>query len=103
MTLHPIRPPDWAARAACAGLTHPWHDPWFPDTESRAGSNNDLYTEARLVCDTCPVWRDCRDDAMTQESGRSKRNRFGFRGGLTPTQRWLADPARGNDDLEESA
>jgi WhiB family redox-sensing transcriptional regulator len=68
---------DWASRAACIDK-----DPtlFFPSSEL-----DSAYDEARLICETCPVWRDCLTDALVRE--RENRSRWGMWGGLTPTER----------------
>lgn len=60
--------PEWHARASC----HPdnGHDPalWFPETSGGRSKGDidarELATrEARRICGTCPVIRECRDYA----------------------------------------
>ncbi|MFC8583492.1 WhiB family transcriptional regulator [Streptomyces sp. NPDC057217] len=70
--------PDWRWRAACAGLG----DEMFPDPRDAEGNKR-----AQQVCLLCPVRAECLDDALGEERGRVKDNRFGVRGGLTASQR----------------
>lgn len=44
------------------------------------------FAECRKICRDCPVRRDCAEQAMVEE-GSAPGGRYGFRGGLTPTQR----------------
>lgn len=81
----------WRLDAACLGLAHDWHNPWFPDGEA---NNAHAYDEARVICEQCPAWRPCLDAAMAEEAGVGMHHRFGMRGGKTPRQRWRADTAR---------
>ena len=62
-----VRGQDWRTRAACKGLT----DLFFP-------GDGDSWTavQAKTVCETCPVRRECREFA--QDSGE----RFGVWGGI---------------------
>jgi WhiB family redox-sensing transcriptional regulator len=69
--------PPWHARAACAGKGP---DVFFPDRgESSA--------EAKALCATCPVQRQCLDVALSDPSmrgiwgGVSERGRVGLRRG----------------------
>ena len=83
----------WRDNAACLGLAHPWHDPWFPESGGDVGQSV-IYREARAVCETCPVHKPCLAEAMAEESGLGLAGRWGVRAGTTPRQRWQADPNR---------
>jgi hypothetical protein len=69
----------WRAQAACIDTG----DLMFPDPGDRRS-----VTEAKRVCAGCPVMEVCLADAMDDEHGRSKANRFGIRGGLDTGQRY---------------
>lgn len=69
----------WRDQAACIGAG----DLMFPEPGDRRG-----ITEARRVCASCPVMTVCLADAMKDEDGRSKANRFGIRGGRDTGQRY---------------
>lgn len=90
----------WRSSAACLGLAHEWHDPWYPEAGGDVGQSA-LYREARAVCGNCPVTGPCLDDAMAAESGLGLAGRWGFRAGTTPRQRWQADPNRPPSRHEE--
>lgn len=75
---------DWLRRAACRVLTPEESDRVFYPHRGRAVA---LYAEARQWCVTCPVQRDCLDNALAEEGTAWRDNRFGFRGGLTPAER----------------
>lgn len=64
---------DWRAQAACLGM-----DPNIFHPESMQDENA---WKARRVCRDCPVAEACLRDALETE------DRFGIRGGLSPTQR----------------
>ncbi|MGW6395435.1 WhiB family transcriptional regulator [Streptomyces sp. NPDC055103] len=72
--------PDWRMAAACLRVAP---DAMFPDPGNRTAS-----AAAVAVCATCPVRLVCLTEALDEEGGRTKDNRFGIRGGLTPSQRW---------------
>jgi len=71
---------EWLKHAACKTEdTDP--ETFFPD-------NNTLkIAQARAVCATCPVRRECLIDCMAHEGARSAKTRFGVYAGLTPRQR----------------
>lgn len=77
---------DWRESAACREIpvTSDW-DPWYPDTELRD------FTQARAICDTCPVAQQCLDTALDEERGLARSSRHGMRGGKTAAERWAAD------------
>lgn len=70
--------PDWAASAACAGT-----DPeiWYGDT----GAYPDVLNR---ICGSCPVRIECLTAALIEEAGASTHNRFGYRAGTSPSERW---------------
>lgn len=70
---------DWRASAACRRVDP---DDMFPDPGNRDG-----VLAAQRVCGRCPVWDVCLADALADEGGKTKDNRYGIRGGLTPSQR----------------
>lgn len=71
----------WRESAACARLENP--DVMFPDAYGPEG-----ISKALAVCRSCPVKRDCIEDALTDEGGRGPDSRYGIRGGRTPQQRF---------------
>ena len=73
----------WDDRAVCKGFTHLF----FLEVGRRP-------TEARDMCDRCPVRAECLESALIEERGQSKARRFGFRAGLTPRQRIVEDARR---------
>jgi len=70
----------WLKEAACRAEGA---DPevFFPDNNAIGIAN------ARAVCRTCPVRRECLIDYMRHEGGRSAKSRWGVYAGLTPRQR----------------
>ncbi len=71
---------QWAD-AACRAVGT---DLFFPDS---GGGGTISYNHARAVCDTCPLWRECRFIGMAEL--------YGMWGGLTPRQRKRARNAGG--------
>ena len=69
----------WRGKAACVGAG----DLMFPEPGNRRG-----VADAKAVCGPCPVWQQCLTEALAEEHGRSKANRFGIRGGLDTNQRY---------------
>lgn len=69
---------EWLTQASCRA-----EDPetFFPD------NNVDRIAQAKAVCATCPVRRECLIDCMAQEGSRSAKSRWGVYAGLTPRQR----------------
>ena len=63
--------PAWMERAACKGLT----DLFYPDGPGPAPS------EARLICEGCPVVRECLGCAV------ATRELYGVWGGMAPRPR----------------
>jgi WhiB family redox-sensing transcriptional regulator len=86
------RQPDLTA-GACVGEAPAHHDdpdPWHDDTEAAD-------TEAKAVCDTCPVLDACRTWIMAAEGGAGLTSRAGVWGGLTARERhsrWRAEYRR---------
>lgn len=72
------RPGGWESRAACAADP----DLMYADRATSA------VKAAKQVCLSCPVRDACLTSAMAEEDGKSKENRHGIRGGLTPGQRY---------------
>jgi len=56
---------------------------WFDDGTiwEAFGDTSDYYTEAKRVCDVCPVKEACLNHALMEKE------RFGMWGGLTPIER----------------
>lgn len=56
---------------------------WFDDGTiwEAFGDTSEHYTEAKRVCDLCPVREECLDYALDQKE------RYGMWGGLTPIER----------------
>ena len=77
----------WRAYAVCADLPKP--DVMFPDPSDLTGVK-----EARLVCAACPVKRECLEEALADEGGKTKDSRFGVRAGRTPSQRFAIYQSR---------
>lgn len=74
MTLDPAE--DWRTYAACAKYDG---DLWFP--AGKGPLTDYQYQQARLICLSCPVLRDC------ERWARRARPEFGMLAGLTPEQR----------------
>jgi hypothetical protein len=94
------RKPDWRDDAVCATDQYEGHrDLWFPNP-----GDHEATAAAKRVCATCPVRQACLDNALTEEGGRTKTNRFGIRGGKTTSQRYnLYAQARKNKHAAEQA
>ncbi|KUJ69902.1 hypothetical protein ACZ90_07930 [Streptomyces albus subsp. albus] len=75
----------WRTHAVCANTAN--DDLWYPDPTDTATTR-----EAIATCLGCPVLLLCRQAAAEEERGDGKASRYGIRGGLTPVQRWAADP-----------
>lgn len=71
---------DWLPKASCKGLHS---DIFFPPVE--ATNQNTYYRVGKLVCQTCPVWKECLDHSRTSNNGREET--WGLWGGLTPQER----------------
>lgn len=70
----------WWENARCANVTIGGLP--FDEVELRRDVNR-----ARAVCDMCPVRQACLDEAIRLESEVGRRDRHGFRAGLTRRQR----------------
>jgi WhiB family transcriptional regulator, redox-sensing transcriptional regulator len=76
---------EWVALAACHGQPTVW---WFPATEDVPGASETPDTkQARAICRTCPVMKECRDHAVTH-------NERGIWGGTTGSERRALRRAR---------
>ncbi|WP_327333684.1 WhiB family transcriptional regulator [Streptomyces anulatus] len=75
----------WRTRGVCAG--RPDDDVWFADPTDKIGVR-----AAVTACLSCPVLLLCREAVADEERGQGKQTRYGIRAGLTPVQRWAADP-----------
>jgi hypothetical protein len=76
--------PDWRTEAACLFLAKDgYEDLMFPDPGDKPAVRF-----AQRVCGPCQVWEACLLDALADEGGKTKDNRYGIRGGLTPSQRY---------------
>lgn len=84
--------PEWHRRAAC----HPenGHSPetWFPCAPAGSGSGSRRAVEAAIheairICNTCPVKRQCLDDAL------SRRESVGVWGGRVFNPKGESDAA----------
>ena len=45
----------------------------------------------RAICETCPVFAECRRDVLRDEAGQGRDTREGYIAGMTPRQRWALD------------
>ncbi len=78
------RAPDWRDAAACATEQYANHrNLWFPTPGDR-----EAIAAAKRVCAACPARGTCLVNALAEEGGKAKDNRFGIRGGKTPGQRY---------------
>lgn len=73
--------PDWRALANCAALSQAEVDRLF--------FNDRTPNEAQRLCQTCPVLRECREDADALEAGYrgDRSHQVGFWAGETSAQR----------------
>lgn len=100
---------DWDA-AACAGFSERYgYDPFHPDIIDSDGhewlddgtiweafgDTSPYYTEARDVCEGCPIRKDCLAHAM------ERKERWGMWGGLTPIERRRIERAARRERLKE--
>ncbi|MFF7022971.1 WhiB family transcriptional regulator [Streptomyces klenkii] len=74
---------DWEASARCREIGPEIFAPKKYDRESVA--------DAKDICGSCPVWKQCRADALTAETGLPVTMRATVRGGLTPRERARLD------------
>ena len=77
---------DWLQHAACRGEDIDIFYP--PDVAGFYWAN--AYTQARAICDGCPVVEPCLEEALAQEQNGmcGVKGRHGFRGGRTPSERY---------------
>lgn len=76
-------PTRWRDSAYCRSSDDP--EKWFP-----LGYTPPYVPQieaARAECSLCPVRRECREAAMVEEGARGRDNRYGIRGGMTPSER----------------
>jgi len=73
-------PTDWRKFATCRNVDG---DLFFPTPGDFRGIN-----AAKAICAHCPVRLSCLHEALIEEDGRAKDNRFGVRGGKGPSQRY---------------
>lgn len=74
------RTADWRDEALCRDIND---DTFFPQPGDTVGTEY-----AKQICAGCPVQPVCLAEALAEEGGRTKDNRFGVRGGLTHNQRY---------------
>ena len=67
----------WRKGAACRN-----YPTWLFYDESDEGDD-----EAKLICASCPVHRQCLAQALIEEGRAPADERFGIRAGLTPEER----------------
>lgn len=69
---------DWRNRAACVG-----HNPetWTGEIYSNRDIDRAVIEEAKAICATCPVRKECLADALARKEA------WTIRGGLTPEER----------------
>ena len=73
---------NWARSAACVGVNP---EVFYPKTTG-GGSirSREAVNRAKTICASCPVRKECLEDALT---GEIPSYRFGVWGGLTPQER----------------
>ncbi|MFG2763119.1 WhiB family transcriptional regulator [Streptomyces rubiginosohelvolus] len=76
---------NWKTAAACRDVID--DEMWFPEPGNWRAMHEAIHT-----CVGCPVLLLCRQAAADEEHGQGLASRYGIRGGLTPKQRWAADP-----------
>lgn len=72
--------PNWRDLAVCREVDD---DTFFPSPGDISGINY-----AKTICAGCPVQRACLVNALREEGGRAKNNRFGVRGAKSAGQRY---------------
>lgn len=72
--------PDWRESAVCREVDD---DTFFPALGDTSGINY-----AKTICAGCPVRQACLVEALREEGGKAKNNRFGVRGGKSAGQRY---------------
>jgi hypothetical protein len=75
-----IERPRWMRRGNCVGVAG---TVFFPDLVGI--SDKVAFREARALCETCEVQKECLEQAMRNELEQPRR--FGMWGGLTPKER----------------
>lgn len=84
------KPYGWARDTmACVVPEEGWDD----DKRQRHWDTPDV-DKAALLCDGCPVLDRCLADAMAEEAGKGKFERYLVRGGLTPMGRWKLEQSQ---------
>lgn len=89
----------WPDDAFCANKL----DVMFPEPGEHRGSygRKDPYTAARKICARCPVFAQCKEDALDLTK---KRRRYGMQAGMNPSEiRRTRDAMRVAAKLEEVA
>lgn len=83
---------SWRLNAACrsADLSI-----FYPEPISRPGRQSTNmrgvnWRAAASVCASCPVSTQCLEEALMEEHGMNERERFGYRGGMSPSGRVAA-------------
>jgi len=89
------REPDWRDAALCRDVND---DTFFPSPGDTAATEY-----AKSICALCPVRPTCLAEALAEEGGRTKVNRFGVRGGLTHSQRYALYTRRRLSSLKAAA
>lgn len=73
---------DWMLDAACVGIPT---EMFYPEQSVSAQT---VEVKALVgICFTCPVQRECLEQALLLEGDAGRRNRHGIWGGKTPNQR----------------
>lgn len=79
---------EWVTEAACTGKPT---EMFYDDIWRQGHTNLEALDQARSVCQTCSVRRECLAYVMAYENGLSVKSRGGVWGGLTPAQRRSLD------------
>jgi WhiB family transcriptional regulator, redox-sensing transcriptional regulator len=79
----PITSMTWDDYGSC--LTYD-PDGWYVDGTGKSPAYDQL-TEAKRICQACPVRTWCLNTTMNTEGKKGAENRHGIRGGLTPVER----------------
>jgi hypothetical protein len=82
------KPPGWTSDddLPCSIPRHDWLD--MHDTARGRHWDTPDVDKAALLCNGCPVLDRCLTDAMAEEKGKGKFERYLVRGGMTPMGRW---------------
>lgn len=67
---------------------------FYPFSNTPGGKESADYALAKRICNQCPVSVECLEQAMTEEYGCGS-YRYGFRGRMTPHQRYKLALSRG--------